>query len=115
MPYADPERQRASQRNRVARIRASYMAGQCCAKCGSTENLELDHIDPSTKVDHKIWTWTKARRDNEYAKCQWLCKSCHVDKTLAENGLKRAEHGSVRKYRLGCRCTGCRRAKRASR
>jgi hypothetical protein len=26
------------------------MLGGCCVRCGATQDLEFDHIDPSTKV-----------------------------------------------------------------
>jgi hypothetical protein len=63
------------------------MADKCCVRCGSTEDLELDHIDPSTKHSESkntsglIWSWCTERREAELAKCQILCKSCHLTKT----------------------------------
>lgn len=59
-----------------------------CVKCGSTERLELDHKDPATKIDHKVWTWSPTRRDVELAKCQVLCFICHRLKTNEERGWK---------------------------
>ncbi len=26
-----------------------------CKKCGTWLNLEVDHIDPTTKVSHNVW------------------------------------------------------------
>ena len=52
-----------------------------CAKCGSWDRLEVDHIDPSTKVSHNVWGWSETRRLEELAKCQVLCYSCHKEKT----------------------------------
>lgn len=32
------------------RISAVIQLGGCCVRCGTTESLEFDHIDPSTKT-----------------------------------------------------------------
>lgn len=112
MPYADPERQRQYQRERCARIRAEFFAGKRCACCGTTDQLELDHIDPSKKVSHNIWSWSPARRETELVKCQVLCHDCHLEKTIAS--YTEPEHG-VNRYKSKkhrCRCEICRAAKR---
>ena len=56
-----------------------------CIGCGTTIQLELDHIDPTTKqcdpakslgaktISQHIW--------NEIDKCQLLCYDCHREKT----------------------------------
>jgi 5-methylcytosine-specific restriction endonuclease McrA len=88
VPYRDREQQRQFQREWVARRRAEWFADKECVRCGSTDRLELDHIDPSTKQHkkhHNVWSWSPARRDAEIAKCQVLCHECHVAKTQ-ENG-----------------------------
>jgi hypothetical protein len=57
-----------------------------CQKCGSRENLEIDHIDPRTKernVAH-LWTYRQEIRDKELSKCQVLCRTCHFEKTRSE-------------------------------
>lgn len=68
-----------------ARRQAWFAENGPCKRCGSWENLELDHIDPSTKSHHRIWSWAKDRREAELAKCQVLCRKCHVRKSI-ENG-----------------------------
>lgn len=81
-----------------------------CQKCGSLERLELDHRDPKTKVSHKIWSWSEARRVEELAKCQVLCRSCHEKKTGQENSDRQGgpKHGTEHMYRnLRCRCDKC--------
>lgn len=53
--------------------------------CGSTQGLELDHIDAklkTKKTDHCIWSLSASRRDLELTKCQVLCHTCHIDKTV---------------------------------
>ena|SRR6185312_966201 len=85
MPIADLRARREYHRRWSAARRAAAMAGASCVRCGSAARLELDHIDPSTKIDHKIWSWSKPRRLAELAKCQWLCHDCHRAKTTLEN------------------------------
>ena len=81
--------------------------------CGSWKDLEVDHVDPSTKVDHNVWSWSNERRSEELAKCQVLCKPCHMIKTSHENGmpLEGRPHGSQNTYQKEkCRCRLCRDA-----
>lgn len=59
-----------------------------CAHCGSLDRLCLDHVDPSTKITHLVWSRSKEFRDAELAKCQVLCLKCHIKKTSAENSIK---------------------------
>lgn len=53
-----------------------------CAKCGCRTRLELDHIDPSKKISHNIWSWGERRRLEELKKCQVLCYRCHKKKSI---------------------------------
>lgn len=81
MPYSDLRRQRAYQREWMAKRRADYFADKVCATCGATVDLRLDHMDPFQKVSHNIWSWRQTRREAELAKCQVLCADCHLEKT----------------------------------
>jgi hypothetical protein len=95
----------------VAARRAEWMAGKSCVECGTTEELEVDHIDPTQKVAHRIWSWAIPRRNAELAKCQVLCKAHHLEKTKAQR--PKPEHGTVSRYSSKvhkCRCDLCRRA-----
>lgn len=103
---------RSYQRKWIQKRRADVIAqmGGRCARCPATEHLEVDHIDPSKKVSHRIWSWSPERRAEELAKCQLLCRWCHIDKTLVENGKHArgmSPHGSLTRYGNGCRCDVC--------
>jgi hypothetical protein len=97
VPYKDPEKQREYQRRWMANRRAEFFKGKCCVKCGATKNLEIDHINPETKIDHRVWSWSQSRRDAELAKCQVLCAACHELKTTgAEEHVYGEGHGSTK-------------------
>src|SRR5665213_4211804 len=107
MTYAGQQK-RDYQREWVARRRADFFTDKQCISCGSTEQLQLDHIDPSTKIDHKIWYWSQVRREVELAKCQVLCRPCHEAKTAIENS-RPIPHGTDAGYtKRKCRCLLCR-------
>lgn len=117
MGYKDPDRQRAYQREWLARRRAQWFEGRVCVDCGSIERLELDHIDPMTKASHNIWSWSWKRIAEETAKCQVLCRACHEIKSAEELWIIREIgpyiHGQYSCYTSGgCRCEKCRRAQR---
>lgn len=99
--YSDPQKQRDYQRQWMSARRAEYFEDKRCARCGTIENLELDHIDPRLKDTNSIWSWSKERRELELEKCQVLCYTCHKDK-------HKARHGTRYCYdRLRCRCAAC--------
>jgi hypothetical protein len=101
---------RRYQRDWIAARRAAALAGKSCAWCGSTERLEFDHVDPSLKVDHKVWSWSPARRAAELEKCRILCHSCHHERTRQQFS-KALVHGTLNAYKKkGCRCAECRLA-----
>ena len=81
MPYKNKEKQKQYQREWVAKRKSDFFLNKFCIKCGAKENLELDHIDPSKKLSHRIWSWSEQRRLDEIAKCQILCETCHGEKT----------------------------------
>lgn len=106
---------RAYQREFLARRRREWIDSQggCCANCGSTEDLEIDHIDPSTKLCNPSQVWSRCRefREAELAKCQVLCADCHKAKTREE--FVSSEHGSRAMYDTHkCRCDVCVQAMR---
>jgi 5-methylcytosine-specific restriction endonuclease McrA len=79
------EYMRAYMAERRARIRAELVVwlGGHCAWCGSTEDLEFDHIDPATKLFAIASGLDRPRAQllAEVAKCQLLCAPHHREKT----------------------------------
>ncbi len=71
---------------RMDKLRKAF--GNKCIKCGATDNLHFDHIDPVTKVAAvgELATSNGFKRCYEEAlKCQLICKTCHVQKSK-DNG-----------------------------
>ena len=107
-------------RYRKRREQVIIKLGGCCSVCGTTENLEIDHIDRSTKT-YNVAHIFSAREEKFWAeieKCQLLCKQCHRDKTDKENealGFKKEhEHGTINGYITDkCRCDLCKAANKA--
>ena len=112
------EHKRKRQREWAAARRQSWLDEHGpCIKCGSCSDLEIDHIDPTQKVNHRVFSWRKERRDAELAKCQVLCRLCHKEKTKEDLKTCRVYptirhiHGTTTEYRRGCRCAPCVAAK----
>lgn len=113
MPYKNIKEQRDYQAKWMADRRADWIRNNGpCKRCGSWDNLEIDHIDRNIKISHRIWSWTEARRLNELAKCQVLCEKCHLVKSREFGDLPpERRHGTYPMYRhSGCRCDPCRKA-----
>lgn len=79
MPYRDRAKQNAYQ--------SEWMKKRClkwleengpCVDCQSWNSLEVDHVDPTQKVAHRVWSWSAQRRLEELAKCVVRCHECHV-------------------------------------
>lgn len=60
--------------------------GGRCVHCGSDDRLEVDHIEPALKEIEigALWAYSDEVRERELAKCQVLCKTCHIEKTRAD-------------------------------
>ena len=65
-----------------------------CEVCSSSENIEFDHLDPSTKINclGKYQWWSchggvEAMKE-EFKKCRPLCRKCHDRHTETTNKRK---------------------------
>jgi 5-methylcytosine-specific restriction endonuclease McrA len=87
-----------------------YLKGKCI-NCGSIEQLEFDHIDPTTKVGHitRMFSVSHELLIAELNKCQLLCQPCHMAKT--KSAIVKPKHGTISRYtNQECRCTDCKQA-----
>lgn len=69
---------------------AKEKLGSKCVCCGTTENLEFDHIDDAKK-EHNVANAVRNTREvfwSEVGKCQLLCIKCHNKKTTAQKRAK---------------------------
>lgn len=107
----DIEKRRAYYRAWMHERRAEFFSGKSCEQCGFAENLVIHHRNPETKIDHKIWSWAKEKREAELEKCSVLCEQCHWN-LHADLQRKPVEHGRASSYKSGCRCDACRNAHR---
>lgn len=107
MPYKDKIKQLEYQRQWMQKRRNSFFVDKTCIECDSTEKLELDHVDPKTKIDHRIWSWSETRRLEEIAKCQILCQTCHKKKNIKQIKANIPEHGTYSYKHKKCRCNIC--------
>lgn len=79
------QQHRQRSRDRRSKRRTEWFAANGpCRRCGSWDDLEVDHIDPSTKVPGDLWSRPKDRMEAELAGCQALCQTCHREKSAAE-------------------------------
>lgn len=90
------------------------LLGNKCAKCGTTERLEIDHIKRESKkyeVSQMLAISSPAELMEEIKKCQLLCHDHHMEKTIVERGqtVARGTHGTLSSYRY-CRCELCTKA-----
>lgn len=88
------------------RAEAVELLGGRCVQCGSTDALELDHIDRTTKAGElgRLFSRGEARYRAELAKCQLLCEECHRRKSADEQSV---EHGGGKTGKKNCRCRLC--------
>ena len=106
-PMKDPNARRRYHREWIAQRRSEFFADRRCVDCGSNERLELDCRDTATKVSHRIWSWSDARREAELAKYEVRCALCRRKRLAAEQ----TRHGTRGRYEKGCRCDACKAAK----
>lgn len=105
------------ERYRARRSYAVAKLGGKCVRCGTTKNLQIDHIDKWLKSFNisQFWSISIERFDAELAKCQLLCRACHKIKSDQEKdwgilGYGPTHHGTDSMYKKGCRCRECKLA-----
>lgn len=67
--------------------KAIAILGGRCVVCGSTDDLQIDHVNNSHKsfdIADRLAQYTWSRIVEELKKCQLLCFWCHVDKSRVE-------------------------------
>lgn len=106
---------------------AKNLLGGRCVLCGTTEDLQFDHIDAATKtidVSAAIRDgWSRRRIGVELEKCQLLCSYHNGEKSTilgehagGKNKIIDPQHGTSVMYgRQKCRCAVCRLWKRQHR
>lgn len=79
------------------------LLGGECKKCGSTDRLEFDHVDPKNKSFTIMDRWYVELEIliTELQKCQLLCFTCHRKKSFA------VEHGGGVYGKKNCTCDLC--------
>lgn len=104
--HTPASRARAFEKRKTLRYIWFAENGPC--SCGSWSDLQVHHVDPTTKVDHKVWSWSEEKRKSELEKCAVRCRPCH-QKLHAEE--RWAGHGHIGTYKRGCRCEPCKAVK----
>jgi len=117
-------------RRRKRRAQLIEKLGGECVRCGSKEELHLDHKDPKLQEfrltgKNLDGSWDKILE--ETSNCQLLCQPCHVKKTredgyappwnkgISQCGEVLPEHGCEPSYMRGCRCQECYQARHDAR
>lgn len=112
-------REYLKKRYRARMTAAHKQLGGKCVRCGTTDDLEIDHVDPATKnyaVGDVIMRISSEKLAVELALCQLLCAPCHAKKSCMDQGKTYAigTHGTLSAYRY-CptpKCEACKAAKR---
>ncbi len=99
------EAKRAYQLEWVKRRRQTWIdENGPCAICHSKNDLEVDHIDASTKLYDASILWGMAinnpKRIAELAKCQVLCSLCHASKSTVDNSKFSTQTHCYRNHEL---------------
>jgi|SRR6516164_3517982 hypothetical protein len=109
-------------RYQAAKQQLIELLGGKCQVCGTTEDLQFDHVDPELKSFTITGRWNRSQEElqAELDKCQLLCGPHHREKTKADGRLgggwnKLPEDafrcGMARTYlKRKCRCGPCKKA-----
>ena len=111
------EYMRTYQINRYNTRRAEFIEylGGACARCGTSENLEFDHIDRTKKsfnISKVLVRMNYEKLREEVDKCQLLCTDCHIEKSREAKDLGNVDHGGGTTGKRNCKCEPC-KAKKA--
>lgn len=90
-----------------------FLGGEC-VECGSTSNLEIDHVDPALKTLNfsANLSISNAAVQQELQNAQLLCETCHLKKTIREK--KPFAHGTLYGWmKAKCKCSVCEQTRRA--
>ena len=89
------------------RAESYALLGGKCVECGSTENLEIDHIDRAKKKIKlsSLWSCSREKYFAELTLCQLLCKEHHKIKSIREISVP---HGGGLSGKRNCKCEPCR-------
>ncbi|BCO56145.1 hypothetical protein MINTM005_13890 [Mycobacterium intracellulare] len=98
--------------HQVRRPKVVAYLGDRCEECGSTDDLQFDHVEREQKsfnINENLTLNDTVRK--ELDKCQLLCRPCHEAKTGREN--TRCNHGSMHEWmHKKCGCDVCLSARR---
>ncbi len=96
--------------HRRRREAIEFLGGRCVI-CGTTEDLEIDHIDYMEKKFNiaKLWSISYVRFMEEISKCQLLCVEHHKHKSSRESIERRGlTHGKYHAaFHYDCQCEEC--------
>lgn len=81
--YYEENKERVKERirQRATKRRSNYLANKSCVVCGSTADLELDHIVPHKKNKGVDWSAKLENLEEELLLCQVLCRRHHMEKS----------------------------------
>lgn len=122
MAGSSPEYMREYMKKRYHSKRNDIISqlGGKCVRCGSTKNLDLDHINRKKKTMRMsdVHSTNDKKVKKELKNIQILCKDCHKNKTKDswDYGVNKPSHGTYWMYRkYKCRCDKCVKAYREKR
>jgi hypothetical protein len=97
-------------RYQAAKAKLIELLGGKCVRCGSSEDLQFDHVERELKefAITDRWNRSPAELQAELAKCQLLCREHHLEKTRSEVGV---DHGGGVSGKRNCPCGPCRARK----
>lgn len=88
---AEAQRLRRQKRRQIL---IEHLGGKCCG-CGTTQNLQFDHLDRTEKSFNigKCLDYSLEKLIVEVDKCQLLCYNCHEVKSLINHDKDKLAEG----------------------